>query len=829
MVNELDRLRARVVELEGAEAERQRVQETLLARVQQQAAVADLGVRALAASDLDVLFADAVNVLVETLGVDFAKVLELLPDGRELRLRAGVGWRAGLVGQGTVSAGMESQAGYTLASSMPVIVGDLRTESRFHGPPLLTEHGVVSGMSVIIHGQDGPWGVLGTHTRERRTFTRDDDHFLQTVANVLAAAIARCRSDAEQHRLRLQEARTRREAKRVAEQAAERLRDLRAVTDPHLTEQAISDLLQRLLNRVMTLLQVDTADILLPDAEGYLTSRAASGLEGGGADRIRIPPGEGIAGRIAASDEAIVIEDLATVEVVNPILRESGVRSLVGVPLKIGSRRGVLHAGTLDPRQFTAHDVHLLQDIADLVGAALNQVRQVVAGQQDHGPVEASCLLETARDEDATLQTTARLAVPDLGDFCIVYAVGQNRRIRRAAIAHANDGDEAALLEATDGFDVAVDGRTGAIFEVLRTGRAALVPRVDEELLRGLAMDDDHRHRLSELRPESAMIVPLVARGRAIGTMTCVSTSATRQYGPADIALAEGLARYGALAIDNARLFRDMRAAEERYRNLFERVGDAMLLFGPDGRYLDANPAACELLGYSRQEFRRMRAGDQVAGDREWGCEQFDRVRGDGSWRGEAELRCKDGRSLPMEGQIQRVDLPEGHAYIGIWRDISGRRAVEALQREFMESVSHDLQTPLTALSAAISLLGMGAAERLDQGERELLGNARRNAERLRQLIADLLTYNEVRSGSLQLHCERLDLRDLVQDAVAAMAPVTHEADLDVNVDLPEPLHIHGDQRRLEQVITNILMNAHRHTPPGTRVMVTGKQRGNRV
>ena len=79
-----------------------------------------------------------------------------------------------------------------------MIVEDLRSETRFDGPPLLHEHRVVSGMSVIIGSSERPFGVLGAHTKKRRAFTEDDLNFLQAVANVLAAAIERERAEETQ-------------------------------------------------------------------------------------------------------------------------------------------------------------------------------------------------------------------------------------------------------------------------------------------------------------------------------------------------------------------------------------------------------------------------------------------------------------------------------------------------------------------------------------------------------------------------------------------------------------------------------------------------------
>jgi PAS domain S-box-containing protein len=462
---------------------------------------------------------------------------------------------------------------------------------------------------------------------------------------------------------------------------------------------------------------------------------------------------------MAAEDGPLVLGDMRVEDIVNPVLLASGVRSLVGVPLPIGAGRGVIHVGTLASRRFGEDDVRLLQRVADLVGTALAQMRSVATTRRIRANAEASSLLETARDEDATLQGVARLAVPDLADFCIVHAVGYDGHIRRAAIAHTNDGQEPMLLKATDGFELVADTGTGPLAEVIRTGRVLLIPAVDEDVLRGFVMDAEGQRHLTDLGPQWAIVVPLIARSRTVGAMTCVATDSTSRYTHVEVALAQGLARHAALAIDNARLFQEARSAEARYRSLFERVGDPMILLGPDGRYLDANPAASETLGYTRQEFRRMRVGDLVTEQSDWVRQQFDRAVQEGSWRGEAELQCKDGSLLLAEGQVQQVVLPGGNVYIAIWRDISRRRAVEDLQREFLESVSHDLQTPLTALSAAITLLDMSAGERLEPAEQELLANAERNAERLRHLIADLLAYNELKSGTLRLDREPVDLR----------------------------------------------------------------------
>jgi len=171
--------------------ERKQVEKEIETRDRQQAAVADLGLTAVAGGDLDSLMDEVVACVARTLGVEYAKIVELLPGGEELLLRSGVGFEEGLVGRATEEAGLGSQAGYTLLSEEPVIAEDFDAETRFKPPPLVHERGAISGVSVVIQGRDGPFGVLGAFTTRHRSFSEDDANFLQAVANVLATAIER--------------------------------------------------------------------------------------------------------------------------------------------------------------------------------------------------------------------------------------------------------------------------------------------------------------------------------------------------------------------------------------------------------------------------------------------------------------------------------------------------------------------------------------------------------------------------------------------------------------------------------------------------------------
>ncbi|MEG4457770.1 EAL domain-containing protein [Microcoleus sp. N9_A1] len=202
-----------------AAAKEQELLASIHLRARQQAAVAYLGQQALAETDLSALMDKAAVLIAQTLDVDYCQLLELLPSGHAFLLRAGVGWQPGLVGKATVAASARSQAGYTLLVGKATIVEDLRVETRFSELPLLHNHRAVSGVTVIVPGNRGlesflgqaepadtsatqAWGILGVHTSQRRVFSQDDVYFVEAIANVLAAAIERIRS---QERLQMME------------------------------------------------------------------------------------------------------------------------------------------------------------------------------------------------------------------------------------------------------------------------------------------------------------------------------------------------------------------------------------------------------------------------------------------------------------------------------------------------------------------------------------------------------------------------------------------------------------------------------------------------
>lgn len=242
----------------------------------------------------------------------------------------------------------------------------------------------VSGMSATQQSLINVFGfpvrlgteVLGVIDFFSRKFQKPDPALYETMS-VIGSQIGQFvqRKQAEEELLALlaREQEARFEAQAVTRQLAA----LQRVTDAALAHLSFDELFSELLDRIRDVLNVDTAAILLLEKEGdELVAWAAQGLEAEVEEGVRIPVGQGFAGRIIAEGKPIIISDTSQAELYNPLLREKGILSLLGVPLWIEGRPiGVLHVGTRQYARFTDDDLRLLQLVADRIALAMENAR----------------------------------------------------------------------------------------------------------------------------------------------------------------------------------------------------------------------------------------------------------------------------------------------------------------------------------------------------------------------------------------------------------------------------------------------------------------------
>jgi GAF domain-containing protein len=359
-----------------------------------------------------------VTLITQTLDVEYVKILELLPDGDTFLLRAGTGWRDGLVGQATVGAGMNSHAGYALLRAETVVVEDLRTEPRFDAPLLLRSHHVVSGVSTIIGNPSRPFGVLGVHTATYRKFTPDNIHFLQAVASVLAAAVDRKQAEAALVR-----------RGRQLEILSRASQEVNSVLE-------IPAIMRTLVASGMELVGATAGTYGLPVDGRLAFTEYLEGSETRSID-IVFEPGSGVPGWVMETRSPYVSSDPAVDPHVLPEVRRSfRILNLVSVPIlsRTGELLGCfeLH-NKLGGRTFNDDDLALLQGLASSAAVALENAQLY---RQAREAEEASCryaarvdslakasriFAEAGHDLSVITETITRLVGDLLGDSCGIH------------------------------------------------------------------------------------------------------------------------------------------------------------------------------------------------------------------------------------------------------------------------------------------------------------------------------------------------------------------------------------------------------------------------
>src|SRR3954471_11919890 len=405
-----------------------------------------------------------------------------------------------------------------------------------------------------------------------------------SIGTCLAARTGRSRGGRATYHRRVESAEGATSAIRGAA-ARHALNEVQRVTDAALAPLALDDLLVELLDRIAEILNADTAAILLLDeAAGVVVARAAKGIEEEVEQAVRIPVGRGFAGRVAAERRAIIIPDVDHADVLNPILREKGIRSLMGVPLLVGGRiLGVLHVGTLTPRDFTPHDVDLLQLAADRAALAIDHARlyEDERAARERAERTAEMLQSVQRVTDAAL---AYLSMEDLLDELLV---------RTRDILHA---DTAAILMLEPNGKILRARAAKGIEEEVEQGvripvGGGFAGRVAAERRPIVIPDVDHADVLNPILREkgirSLLGVPLLVEGRVLGVLH-VGSLTPRDFTARDRDLLQLAADRAALAIDHAEIYEQRRVAEALQRILLpqEIIGIAGLEVA--ARYLPA-------------------------------------------------------------------------------------------------------------------------------------------------------------------------------------------------------------------------------------------------
>lgn len=209
--------------------------------------------------------------------------------------------------------------------------------------------------------------------------------------------------------------------------------------------------------------------------------------------------------------------------------------------------------------------------------------------------LEAGAVLASSLDPSTTMGQVAELTVPQLADLCVIDLLDEEGSIRDVAVAASQPGLAERLeeLRATHPLDPAGEH---PVARVIRSGEAVLLEQMSSALLSSFAQGSGHARFMISNGYRSAIVAPLLARGRTVGALSVLRLGKSSPYAPDDLGLVCELARRAALAIDNARLYSDLQRAERRLQAVLVNLAEAITVIDADGRTVFANQAAADLL-----------------------------------------------------------------------------------------------------------------------------------------------------------------------------------------------------------------------------------------
>ncbi|HEY9850370.1 MAG TPA: PAS domain S-box protein [Leptolyngbyaceae cyanobacterium] len=795
------------------------------------ATLGQLSYDALTKGNFSSLLEKAVNLITQTLEIEYAVVWEIvIMEENACFVKAAEGWHSAL---GKPARVENPQVGNGLFSSVPTIVEDLNYDSlleragipssylqktnflssifigrktdnehRIEFLSFLRNHQIESGFDVAIEVQEQPFGFLGAYTTRKREFDREEVDFVKAIANLLSIVIKR------QHQ------------ERALCQKEQRYRKL-ADAIPLIVWTAQPNGMVDYFNQWWF----------------EYTGKSFEQTKGRGWQSVIHP-----------DDRLRALEDWQRVF-------QTG--ESCGFEYRLQQADGCYrwHVGRAVPMRNEEGQ------IIWWIGTATDIDTQKQFQQTEHFLAAASQELASSLDYQTLLQRVAALAVPEIADWCAVdiwaedgvrerRATDGEGSLQRLAVAHVDPGKVEWAKELQKRYPHDMNAKHG-VANVLRTGQSELYEEIPDALLVEAACDREHLEILRNIGFSSAMVVPMSVRGRTLGAITFVYSESGRRYSKSDLGLAEDLARRGALAIENARLYREsqqkeaaLRESEERFRTMADSAPVLLWVSGIDGLYTFFNQVWLNFTGRSLEEEtgRGWMQGihpDDFQGYLDTYMSAFT-TRED--FQMEYRLRRADGEYRWILDRGMPRFMPNGSfaGYIGSCIDITDRKLMEEIFRsratelarltsvltktntvlekrnqeldQFAYIVSHDLKAPLRAIANLSQWIEEDLQEHLTGDTKHQMDLLRGRVHRMEALIQGILEYSRV--GRVKTAKELVDVGVMLENAIASLAP---PPTFTITVESEMPVFT-TERLLLEQVFTNLISNAikHHNRPDGT-------------
>ena len=626
-----------------------------------------------------------------------------------------------------------------------------------------------------------------------------------------------------------------RAARAAAEGAAARQARLREIGDLIARAETPSDVVRIVMSRGVHDFGADRGAVLLLEDDA-LGVEGATGYPEDLAERFgRLPiEADSPATEAMRRGEPIFLEDPRALAEAYPLALETGIlvsAAAAYVPISVGDRPiGAIAIGFDSPHRFGPEDREYLEILGGQYAQAIERTRLRAAERSSAVRADllarVSSLLSGSLDTARAVDQIVHLCVPTVADLCFGAILDERGGVGQLAMAGA------AGFAMADGLLAPARLAIGTLATGLevRSQVAPRWPRLVRDLTDadGSPLDDAQREAFQALGASSALLVPLVAHGDPLGFLVFLGTDPDRRFGRVDLALADNVAQRIATAIENARLYENLRhlARAERAQAaelaaVIQAIGEPVVVFDPAGRVRLANQAALELFRGGRFErladlAARFEPSDRVPriADGATGPVQL-RLRGTDRWFELTAYPVQPRESRLNSAAAERGEGDDAVSMILLGRDVTALRQANRLRDAFIGMLSHELRTPITTIFGGTRIL---RREGLPEGvRREVFDDVTEEAERLHRLVEDLLVLARAERGEIEIGGEPVLLQHLLPPVVAS--EVAHWPSTRIELNVPQGMPpVSADLTYVEQVVRNLLSNAVKYSPPGSLI-----------
>lgn len=557
--------------------------------------------------------------------------------------------------------------------------------------------------------------------------------------------------------------------------------------------------------------------ILSPNQEGALVVRTAIGP---------ILTDVGISGRAFRTGDTQIVDDLIGESDVGPTYQKE--YSALSIPINRSRRKlGVFNVEKDDP--FSQDDVLLAESMAEVIGLALDHAELYAQAQRRLAALTA--LQEAASAISSTLNLAAVLThiAEQMGQAIGVtscYICRYDKQAQTATVtaeyisAFASEKEKVSDLGVTyylpDDFPNDLD--------FLQSGEMS-VRYVDD-----FSLSEVMRQHLEEFGGQTVLSIPLQIGGETIAYAELWDSRHHRHFTQEELTLCQGIAQHAAVAMENARLFQEIRQEHGRFQALINADDDGIFLVGSDGRFLVINKPGHTFLGLPGQPQdwighmvrETLTAISQVAAPAaEKIHDELIRVE-----NGDEEIAEGEFEIPPRILHWRNLPVMSGQTLIGrlvVLRDITRERNLEKMRDDLMHTMVHDLRGPLTSISISMDILKMleNDPQAASSHRVNAITRASASTQQLLGLVESILEISQLESGHLHIQQQPVDMSEMVravldmQSPVAADKAITVSCEIDRN--LPAGL---ADRSLVERVLQNLIHNAIKFTPESGQICV---------